>query len=107
MVESSSAVTDLAIIRVSGINLAAQLGNVIIEDDVEIGSNSTVDRASYDSTTVGIGTKIDNLVMVGHNCQIGKHNLLCGQVGIAGSTVTGDYVVNGRSGRNRGSLENW
>ena len=74
-------------------DLASQLGNVVIEDDVEIGSNTTVDRGSYDSTTIGMGTKIDNLVMIGHNCQIGQHNLLCGQVGIAGSTATGDYVV--------------
>lgn len=73
--------------------LGSQLGNVVIEDDVEIGANSTIDRGSYDCTTVGAGTKIDNLVMIGHNCQIGKHNLLCGQVGIAGSTVTGNHVV--------------
>ena len=73
--------------------LASQYGNVVIEDDVEIGANSTIDRGSFDSTTIGQGTKIDNLVMIGHNCQIGKHNLLCGQVGIAGSTITGDYVV--------------
>ena len=73
--------------------LGSQLGNVVIEDDVEIGSNSTIDRGSYDSTTIGTGTKIDNLVMVGHNCQIGQHNLLCAQVGIAGSSTTGDYVV--------------
>lgn len=73
--------------------LSAQLGNVVIGNDVEIGANSTIDRGTYDSTTVGDGTKIDNLVMIGHNCQIGKHNLLCSQVGIAGSTTTGDYVV--------------
>ena len=73
--------------------LAAQLGNVVIGDDVEIGSNSTIDRGSFDSTTIGNGTKLDNLVMIGHNCQIGNHNLLCAQVGIAGSCLTGDYVV--------------
>lgn len=73
--------------------LSPQLGNVMIGDDVEIGSNATIDRGTYDSTTIGDGTKIDNLVMIGHNCQIGKHNLLCAQVGIAGSTITGDYVV--------------
>ena len=73
--------------------LSAQLGNVVIGNDVEIGSNTTIDRGTYDSTTIGDGTKIDDLVMIGHNCQIGKHNLLCSQVGIAGSTTTGDYVV--------------
>lgn len=71
----------------------AQLGNVVVGEDVEIGANTTVDRASYDSTTIGDGTKIDDLVMIGHNCRIGKHNLLCSQVGIAGSCETGDYVV--------------
>jgi UDP-3-O-[3-hydroxymyristoyl] glucosamine N-acyltransferase len=73
--------------------LAAQLGNVILGEDVEIGANSTVDRGTYGSTIIGEGTKIDNQVMVAHNCHIGKHNLLCAQVGIAGSTTTGDYVV--------------
>ncbi|MDO4551465.1 MAG: UDP-3-O-(3-hydroxymyristoyl)glucosamine N-acyltransferase [Planctomycetia bacterium] len=73
--------------------LSAQLGNVELGDFVEIGANSTIDRGTYGTTRVGEGTKIDNLVMIGHNCQIGKHNLLCSQVGIAGSTITGDYVV--------------
>ena len=73
--------------------LAAQLGYVELEDDVEVGANSTVDRGTYGRTLVGRGTKIDNQVQVGHNCQIGQHNLLCAQVGIAGSTTTGDYVV--------------
>jgi UDP-3-O-[3-hydroxymyristoyl] glucosamine N-acyltransferase len=75
--------------------LSPQLGNVVIEEDVEIGANSTVDRSTYDSTVVGKGTKIDNLVMIGHNCVIGDHNLLCSQVGIAGTCKTGDYVVMG------------
>jgi UDP-3-O-[3-hydroxymyristoyl] glucosamine N-acyltransferase len=70
-----------------------QLGNVEIADDVEIGACTTIDRATFGSTRVGIGTKIDNLVMIGHNCQIGRHNLLVSQVGIAGSVTTGDYVV--------------
>ncbi len=73
--------------------LCAQLGNVVIGDDVEIGCNTTIDRGTYDSTLIGSGTKLDNHVMIGHNCQIGKHNLFCSQVGIAGSCVTGDYVV--------------
>lgn len=72
---------------------AAQLGYVIIEADVEIGANTTVDRASYNATVIGQGTKIDNLVMVAHNCQVGEHNLICSQVGIAGSSTTGNYVV--------------
>lgn len=75
--------------------LSAQLGNVILGDDVEVGANTTIDRGTYDSTTVGNGTKIDNLVMIGHNCQIGRNNLLCSQVGIAGSCTTGDNTVMG------------
>lgn len=75
--------------------LSAQLGNVVIGNDAEIGANTTVDRGTYDSTMIGAGTKIDNLVMVGHNCVIGDHNLLCSQVGIAGSCTTGEYVVMG------------
>jgi len=70
-----------------------QLGWVEIEDDVEVGANTTIDRGTYGATRVGVGTKIDNLVQIGHNCTIGKHNLICSQVGIAGSTSTGDYVV--------------
>ncbi|AMV26532.1 UDP-3-O-acylglucosamine N-acyltransferase [Gemmata sp. SH-PL17] len=70
-----------------------QLGWVEIEDDVEIGANSTIDRGTFGPTRIGAGTKIDNLVQVGHNCQIGKHNLFCSQVGVAGSAATGDHVV--------------
>jgi UDP-3-O-[3-hydroxymyristoyl] glucosamine N-acyltransferase len=70
-----------------------QLGWVEIEDDVEVGACSTIDRGTFGPTRVGTGTKIDNLVMIGHNCQIGRHNVLCSQVGIAGSSTTGDYVV--------------
>jgi UDP-3-O-[3-hydroxymyristoyl] glucosamine N-acyltransferase len=73
--------------------LSAQLGYVSIGDDVEIGAGATIDRGTYGPTSIGEGTKIDNLVMIGHNCRIGRHNLLCSQVGIAGSTTTGDYVV--------------
>lgn len=72
---------------------AAQLGNVVIGSNVEIGAGTTIDRGTYDATVIGDGTKIDNQVMIGHNCQIGRHNLLCSQVGIAGSCTTGDYVV--------------
>lgn len=73
--------------------LAAQLGNVEIENDVEIGAGTTIDRGVYGPTRIGEGTKIDNLAQIAHNCRIGKHNLICSQVGIAGSTTTGDYVV--------------
>jgi UDP-3-O-[3-hydroxymyristoyl] glucosamine N-acyltransferase len=74
---------------------AAQLGNVRIGEHVEIGACTTIDRGTYGSTTIGDGTKIDNLVQIAHNCRIGRHNLICSQVGIAGSTSTGDYVVIG------------
>ncbi len=73
--------------------ISAQLGNVIVGDDVEIGAASTIDRGTYGPTVIGEGTKIDNQVMIAHNCRIGKHNLICSQVGIAGSSNTGDYVV--------------
>lgn len=73
--------------------LSAQLGYVEIGADVEIGACSTVDRGTYGPTIIGEGTKIDNHVMVAHNCRIGRHNILCSQVGIAGSCTTGDYVV--------------
>ena len=71
----------------------AQLGWVHIESDVEIGANSCVDRGTYGATRVGEGTKIDNFVQIAHNCNIGKHNLICAHAGIAGSASTGDYVV--------------
>ncbi len=70
-----------------------QLGNVEIGDDVEIGACTTIDRGTFDATRIGPGTKIDNLVMIGHNCQIGAHNIIVGQVGIAGSCSSGEYVV--------------
>jgi len=73
--------------------LCPQLGCVRIESDVEIGAGTTIDRGTFDDTIIGEGTKIDDQVMIGHNCRIGRHNLLCSQVGIAGSTTTGDYVV--------------
>jgi UDP-3-O-[3-hydroxymyristoyl] glucosamine N-acyltransferase len=70
-----------------------QLGNVIIHDDVEIGANTAIDRAALGSTVIGQGTKIDNLVHVAHNVVMGRHCLIMGQVGFAGSTHLGDYVV--------------
>jgi UDP-3-O-[3-hydroxymyristoyl] glucosamine N-acyltransferase len=72
-----------------------QVGRVMIHDDVEIGANATIDRARFSETVIGEGTKIDNLVQVGHNVVIGKHCLICAQVGISGSTTIEDYVVIG------------
>ncbi len=71
------------------------LGNVIVGDDVEIGACTCIDRGVFSATTIGDGTKIDNLVQIAHNCKIGKHNAFASQVGIAGSTTTGNYVVMG------------
>jgi len=70
-----------------------QLGNVVVGDDVEIGACSTIDRGVTGSTIVGRGTKIDNLVQIGHNCTIGEDSTLCAQVGIAGSTKVGAIVT--------------
>jgi UDP-3-O-[3-hydroxymyristoyl] glucosamine N-acyltransferase len=72
-----------------------QVGGVIIEDDVEIGGNCTIDRATLGNTRIGKGTKLDNQVHVAHNVTIGEHCLLAGQVGIAGSSTLGNYVVFG------------
>jgi UDP-3-O-[3-hydroxymyristoyl] glucosamine N-acyltransferase len=70
-----------------------QTGTVQIDDDVEIGANSAIDRARFGRTWIQCGTKIDNLVQIGHNVTIGKHCILCAQVGISGSTRLGDYVT--------------
>ena len=70
-----------------------QIGSVLIEDDVEIGANVTIDRARFDKTVIGEGTKIDNLVQIAHNVTIGKHCLIVSQSGIAGSTKLGDHVI--------------
>ncbi|HEX9780489.1 MAG TPA: UDP-3-O-(3-hydroxymyristoyl)glucosamine N-acyltransferase [bacterium] len=72
-----------------------QVGNVVIEDDVDIGCNVCIDRATLGSTVVRQGTKIDNLVQVGHNAEIGRHVIMAGQVGLAGSVVLEDYVTLG------------
>ncbi|MCU4651953.1 UDP-3-O-(3-hydroxymyristoyl)glucosamine N-acyltransferase [Roseibacterium sp. SDUM158016] len=71
------------------------LGSLVIGDDVEIGANAAIDRGTVADTVIGDGTKIDNLVHIGHNCRIGRDCLLCGQVGFAGSAVLGDRVVLG------------
>ena len=70
-----------------------QIGMVQIHDNVEIGANTTIDRATIGKTVIGEGTKIDNLVQIAHNVEIGKHCIICAQVGIAGSTTIGNYVT--------------
>jgi len=70
-----------------------QVGNVEVGDDVEIGANSTIDRARFGTTRIGRGTKIDNLVQIGHNCVIGEHCVICGLAGLAGSVIVGNYVT--------------
>lgn len=70
-----------------------QVGNVILEDDVEIGANTTIDRSRFKSTCIGKGSKIDNLVQIGHGVLVGKDNIIVAQTGIAGSTSTGRHVV--------------
>lgn len=72
-----------------------QLGRVIVQDDVEIGTNTTIDRGSIRDTVIGEGSKIDNLVQIGHNVHVGRHCILAGQVGIAGSVTIGDHVILG------------
>jgi UDP-3-O-[3-hydroxymyristoyl] glucosamine N-acyltransferase len=74
-------------------NKVPQLGHVEIGDDVEIGACTTIDRGTFQATRIGEGTKIDNLVQIGHNCRVGKHNLLVSQMGMAGSSSTGNFVV--------------
>jgi UDP-3-O-[3-hydroxymyristoyl] glucosamine N-acyltransferase len=70
-----------------------QIGKVVIEDDVEIGANTTIDRATTAVTRICRGTKIDNLVQVGHNCVVGRHSILAGQVGLSGSAELGERVT--------------
>jgi UDP-3-O-[3-hydroxymyristoyl] glucosamine N-acyltransferase len=77
----------------SGMTKFPQIGRTVIEDDVEIGANTTIDRAALGETRVGRGTKIDNLVQLGHNVRVGRNCLLVAQVGIAGSTTLGDGVI--------------
>lgn len=74
-----------------GFKKIPQLGNVVIEDDVEIGSNCSIDRATIGSTIIGKGTKIDNLIQIAHNVKIGENNVIAAQAGIAGSTTIGNW----------------
>jgi len=72
-----------------------QLGRVILQDGVTVGANTCIDRGAYDDTVIGENTKIDNLVMIGHNCVIGRNNLMAAHTGISGSVTTGDNVMFG------------
>ncbi len=80
-------------------------GNVIIENDVEIGANSTIDRAVFGSTVIKKGTKIDNLVQIGHNCKIGENSILVSQSGLAGSSELGRNVIMGGQSATAGHLK--
>jgi len=82
-----------------------QNGNVIVEDDVEVGANCTIDRAVFGTTYIRKGTKLDNLIQVAHNCDLGEHTLLAAQVGLAGSTTLGRNVVMGGQSATAGHLE--
>jgi UDP-3-O-[3-hydroxymyristoyl] glucosamine N-acyltransferase len=72
-----------------------QVGRVEIGDDVEIGANTCIDRAALGVTRIGDGTKLDNMVHVGHNCTIGKHVVVAAQTGLSGGVTVGDYAVIG------------
>ena len=82
-----------------------QNGNVVIEDDVEIGANCAIDRAVFGTTYIRKGTKLDNLIQIAHNCDIGEHTLCAAQVGLAGSTTLGRNVVMGGQSATAGHLE--
>ncbi len=88
----------------SGHTKIPQLGRVVIEDDVEIGANTTIDRGSGPDTTIGAGCIIDNLVQIGHNVQLGKGCVIVAQVGISGSTILEDFVMIGGQGGISGHL---
>jgi UDP-3-O-[3-hydroxymyristoyl] glucosamine N-acyltransferase len=79
----------------SGYDKVPQIGNVILEDDVEIGANTTIDRATIGSTIIRKGVKLDNLIMIGHNVEVGEHTVMAAQVGIAGSTKIGKKCMLG------------
>ncbi len=81
-----------------------QIGDVVLGDDVEIGANTCVDRAQTGTTSIGTGTKIDNLVQIGHNCRIGRHSGFAAMTGLAGSTVIGDYTVVGGQSAFKGHI---
>jgi len=82
-----------------------QNGNVVVEDKVEIGANCTIDRAVFGTTYIRSGTKLDNLIQIGHNCDVGEHTLCASHVGLSGSTILGRNVVMGGQAATAGHLE--
>jgi UDP-3-O-[3-hydroxymyristoyl] glucosamine N-acyltransferase len=82
-----------------------QNGNVVVEDAVEIGANCAIDRAVFGTTLIKKGTKLDNLIQIAHNCEVGEHSLMAAQVGLAGSTKLGRNVVMGGQSASAGHLE--
>jgi len=82
-----------------------QNGNAVVEDNVEIGANCTIDRAVFGTTYIRKGTKLDNLIQIAHNCDVGEHSLCASQVGLAGSTTLGRNVVMGGQSATAGHLE--
>ena len=82
-----------------------QNGNVVVEDNVEIGANCTIDRAVFGTTFIRKGTKLDNLIQIAHNCDVGEHSLMAAQVGLAGSTILGRNVIMGGQSATAGHLE--
>jgi len=82
-----------------------QVGNVILEEDVEVGANTTIDRSRFKSTRIARGTKVDNLVQIGHGAQLGEHNIIVAQTGISGSSKTGRHVIMGGQCGLTGHLE--
>jgi UDP-3-O-[3-hydroxymyristoyl] glucosamine N-acyltransferase len=88
-----------------GLKKVPQVGGCVVGDDVEIGANTTIDRGSIGDTVIGRGTKIDNLVQIGHNCRIGRSVIIVSQVGISGSTKVGDGAVLGGQAGIQGHIE--
>ncbi|MBM3290473.1 MAG: UDP-3-O-(3-hydroxymyristoyl)glucosamine N-acyltransferase [Candidatus Hydrogenedentes bacterium] len=82
-----------------------QVGTVLLGDHVEVGANTCIDRATFGATVIGSGSKIDNLVQIGHNVQLGRNCIVCGKAGIAGSAVVGDNVTIGASAGVNGHIE--
>lgn len=82
----------------------AQIGSVVLGDDVEIGANTTIDRGAIDNTIIGNGVKVDNLIMIGHNCQIGEHTAIAGCAGVAGSATIGARCIIGGAARISGHI---
>ena len=87
-------------LKKTGVMKVPQTGNVIIEDHVDVGANSTIDRATLGSTKIGRGVKLDNQIQIAHNVEIGQHTIIAAQSGIAGSSKVGENCVIGRSSWN-------